>query len=171
MEPRTLMELSEMAQYIDRQLVESGGEITPEIDQLITQLELAVPQKVDGYNVVIERLENQMEYVKTHIDSMTKYRRAISSTLDRLKSNIKNYMVVNGKKEVLGHETRFVLTSAKEKLVVDESLIPENWKMTVTERVADKERIKDALSLGITITGAKLEGGYGLRTYRKGMDK
>ena len=50
-------------------LVETGGEITPEIEQALTELDLETRDKVDSYKCAIDFLEDRAEYLKQEAKS------------------------------------------------------------------------------------------------------
>ena len=50
----TLFQLTERASQIEEALYETGGEITPEIEALMTETAAELPAKVDNYNALIQ---------------------------------------------------------------------------------------------------------------------
>ena len=52
----TLFQLTERASQIEEALYETGGEITPEIEALMTETAAELPAKVDNYNALIQKL-------------------------------------------------------------------------------------------------------------------
>lgn len=171
-DPKTLLALVGVANFITQALVEAGGEITPELEGTMADLQLQVATKVDGYLAVMDRMEIEAEYWKSKADAYRKIAAAHTSVRERLKENIKRAMLAMGVTEVEGHETRFVLSATKPALVItDGAFIPEAYLDTVVEKVPNKIRIREALEHDQSVPGARLEGGHALRSYLRKVNK
>lgn len=167
MEKTTLIKIADDALALNRQLIESGGELTPEIEARLNDIDLKTRDKIDAYQVVRERCRLEADYWKTKADELMRISRAHKEIDRRLTENIKKHMELTGTKEVEGHTVRFVLTKTGEELVIDDSLLPDAYKMQVTEWVPDKEKIRAALQDGVDVAGAELRGGFALRKYAR----
>lgn len=161
----TLYSLVIQAQAIEQKIMEAGGELTPEVEEALTRVDLSLAEKVDGYDFVIERMENQSEYWKAKAALFSKIAKSYETARERLKNSIKDAMVSLGKTEISGNDVRFKLQNNAPKLVIDDTKIPDGFKMQVVTTVVDKERIKSALKDGIPVQGASLEQGQHVRSY------
>lgn len=75
---------SELSQVTDL-LVESGGELTPEIEEALDALEGALEEKVERTVHVIRTLEGQAEAARVEADRLKDLQRTRSKAADRLK--------------------------------------------------------------------------------------
>lgn len=164
-EQMTLRELTEFAGQIMASLAESGGELTPEIESLLGNLDLKVGKKIDGYKFLMSKMEAEEKFWRSEADTRTKIARSCAAFNDRLYDAIKDAMVKLGVKEVQGETFRAVLSPTKGRLVVDEAKLPEQYKTQVVSLVVDKEKVRKDLEAFVEVPGATLEGGTGLKFY------
>jgi hypothetical protein len=163
---KTLIDLTNDLKAILREVEDNGGEITAEIEEKLNSLNLSVSQKIDAYYIVNQHLEARSEFFKRLEDQAKKARKSIETHQDSLKSRITKSMLELGQKELSGDSVRYVMTPCKPKLVIDdESKLPGEYTMVVTTTEPDKEKIKQTLELFGDVPGARLEGGFSLRTY------
>ena len=146
-------------------LAQSGGELTPELEQLFSNLDLQTAGKIDGYHFFMKRLESEAEFWEEQAKQRKKIADQCWNLIDHMKSNILFAMQSLGTQEISGNAVRAKLTPTKGRLVIDEAQLPDDWKMTEIKKVPDKERIRAALDSLETITGAKIEGGVSVRFY------
>lgn len=163
----TLDDLTEAQQVINQLVEASHGEIGPDLDKLMGEVEIKKPVKLQGYY-------NKVAYAKLHIgffkdkeDSLRRTRKALEAFVDWANNKVKNYMMVLGIKEANGTDIRYQLQSCKPRLVIDETKLPQEWKLSITTWVPDRERISDAVLGGVDIPGCSFEGGFSIRTYPK----
>jgi hypothetical protein len=161
----TLFSLVQQAVAIERMIHEAGGEITPELENLMSNVDVNLPEKIDGYKFVIDTLEARAAFFKSQAEPYLKAAKSLAALGDKLSLNIKQAMLTLDKKEIEGNAHRFVISGAKPKLVINPDVLPSEWKMQVVETVPDKERIKTALDEGFSVTGASYEPSFSLRTY------
>lgn len=164
--PKTnLFEIVAQAQSIEKMIAEAGGELTPELEAALDNIDLTMATKVESYSYLVDRVCHEAMFWKGKAQQFTKLARALESVADRVEGNMKKAMIAMQKTEVLGESVRYVLSTTKGALVVDTAKLPDTYKMAVTEYVADKEKIRAALEKFEDVPGAKLEGGYSLRKY------
>lgn len=144
---------------------ESEGEITPTIQDWLDEVETALSSKVDSYNNFLEALNAEAESLRAKSQGFAAAARSIERIADFLKDRIKLTMVKLGTNEIKGNDYRFKLAKGSDKLVINDSEIPESFKMQITQLIPDKERIKNALLTGEHVSGAKLDPVYSLRSY------
>lgn len=165
MSTSTLYEIVSQAQAIERAIAEAGGELTPEIEKVLMNVDLSLSAKVEGYAQVIDHLDNEALFWAKRAAEADKIAKSIQNAKKRLNERVKEAMIALGKKEVEGETIRFQLVENKGSLVIDETKLPQTHKMQVTEWVADKEKIRADLEALQEVPGAELKGGYALRKY------
>lgn len=160
----SLFEIVNVSQQIERELIESGGELSRELELVIDNVGTALAEKAESYIFVTRRLEANAAFFKEEAEKYTRAAKALCNASDRLKDKLKEAMVATGKDEIIGDTMKIVLSDSQPKLVVeDETKIPQSFKIVKYE--IDKSRIKDLLKTGEEIPGASLETGKTLRTY------
>lgn len=162
---KSLQSLVGEASAIERGLVESGGEITPEVEAWISSLNLEVAAKVDAYHFVIERTELNAGHWAAMAEKYGRVAKALSNTSSRMKSRLKQAMMDMGKAEVLGETVRYRLQNSAPSMIIDQESLPAEFLMQKIELVPDKERIKAAVKQGREIPGVTLTKSFALRDY------
>jgi hypothetical protein len=165
MSDKTLPALVAEMNEIVRQILESGGELTEVLETAFDGVGQELATKCDRYAFMIERLQSEETFWKEKAEAYSKVAKSCKTLRERLNDNIKFAMLSMETKEIAGDEMRFVLSKLAPKVVLNEEKIPDAWKMVVTERVPDKDRIKAALIDGMPVEGAALEPVYSLRKY------
>lgn len=152
-----LLELVNTTKQLEDALIESGGELTPELEAMLAVKDVQLPAKVDAYHHVIDRLNNTADFYKSKADFYSKFSKSCSGAAKRLKDNIKYGLISMGLDQLIGDEIKFKLRNNKASVFIkDESLIPETYKVPVTVYELDKDKILADLKAGIEIPGAEL---------------
>lgn len=167
MENKSLVALVSEANSLVEKLIESGGEITPDIELSLEANERDLQLKLDSYDFVLDRLKKEQEFFADRAKFYQNAARSLSNAEDRLKESIKKAMRMLGVSEVQGSDFKFVLSKTKSKLILDEKILPDEYKTQVISYEVNKEKISEALNAGSNISGAMLEPSYSLRKYAK----
>lgn len=153
---------------LDSILIESGGELTEELEQALALNEKNLQSKVDGYKLYIEHLEKRAEYFKQIENEAKDARKMFENVQDRLKDRIKSVMSFLNVNEIEGESYRFKLIDGKDKLVIhDENAISDEYKKEVVSLELDKEKLMKDLQAGLKIDGVDIQVVKSLRTYIK----
>lgn len=153
---------------LDSLLIESGGELTEELEQALALNEKNLQQKVDGYKLYIEHLKTRAEYFKNLENEAKEARKMFENVEDKLKERIKHVMSFLNVNEIEGETFRFKLIEGKDKLVVkDEALVSDEYKREVVSLELDKEKLLHDLQSGLKIEGVEIQVIKSLRTYIK----
>ena len=166
MESKSLISLVNDSTTIEMALVESGGEITPEIEQALTVHANSLAEKIDGYQHIIERFEALETHYKDRMEFFKQAAGHCKTAAERLKNNIKYAMQELGVTELRGNDIRFKLAPTQGTLIIESTdQVPLEFKEEVIETVVKKGEVKKALQAGQTVPGAKLITGFSLRAY------
>lgn len=160
-----LAEFISQAAAIERALIESGGEIGPNLEKELLEIDLSKREAIDGVQLTLDRLESVGDYWKARAESYARIATSIEQSARKLKNHVKTLMAASGEHELLGLEWRLKLCAAKPKMVVDESVLPKEYFKEKVTLVPDKSRIEEDLKLGVPVPGASLEAVHTLRTY------
>ena len=88
----TLYDLTGQMASIDAMLEETGGELTPELEELWQETNESLVQKVDNYNDLIKYNEDFSENVANRIKELQALKKTADNKVKRLKEHIKDTM-------------------------------------------------------------------------------
>ena len=163
---KSLPTLTAEANKIEQMLVESYGELTPEIEAKLHFNGVQMREKVDGYGYLLDMLPGRAEFYKRKAELFNRIAKSIKSAEERLEHNLRFAMGELKTDELKGGEYRFKLQRVKSALVItDETAIPDELKKSTVETVPDKDAIRYALEQGDKVPGAELEERFSLRSY------
>ena len=142
---------------INRMLEENGGELTPELEQALIITEENLNQKAEGYCKAIAIYNGQAATLDEEIKRLTAKKKVAENAVARMKDALKATMNVLQLDKI--NAGTFTISTRKSKSleVLDEALIPEKYKETVTTIKVDKNAIKDAIKNGAEIEGVELK--------------
>lgn len=156
-----------LSNRIEELFLETRGEFTPEIENLLKQLEIvqghSLPAKVDAIHAVMTKAEHMGAHYADYEDMFKRLRQGWTSVRDRLKEYVKFNMVAWGMEDLIGEHFSYKLVNGQETLHVDTEKLPAEYLMQVTTMVPDKDRIKRDLKSGVKIPGAELVRSKALR--------
>ncbi len=164
-EKKSLSMLAEEMSTIERILSESGGELTPDLEAQLAAIDVQTASKIDGYYAFMERLESDGMLWENRAKEMQKIADGHFALKERLKKAILFAMSTLGVEEIKGNMKRAKLQATAGRLVVDEKLLPEEYKITVVTKKPDNETIRAKLDAFEDVPGARIEGGVSIRFY------
>ena len=140
---------------INELLEESGGELTPEIEEALTLNEENFLVKSEEYIESIARFKALADAADARIKEMQRIKKTAENIEKRLKESMQWAMKTLGKDKVEVGLHKLSLRSSTAVSITDETAIPAEY--IIVETKIDKMRIKEALKNGATIPGAELQ--------------
>ena len=139
---------------INEMLEETGGELTPEIEEALVLNEQNFAVKVDGYINTIAKYTDIEDAIANEIKRLSALKKTASNIKTNLKERLAYGMDMMGYDKLdLGlHKLSFRNSTAVN--VTDETHIPAEY--IIVETKVDKMKLKEALKNGETIQGAEL---------------
>lgn len=163
-----LFELSAEANRLEEMLLQSEGELTPEFEMWLDQINTQLEAKADSYAHVIDKLDANVAMLKESAKQYSQAAKTLEAAQTRIKERIKEALKFMNKTTLRGNRRSFVISSCQKRLIIDELNLDSSYTMIKSATVPDRERIKEALEQGVEVKGAVLEGGTALRlTVRK----
>jgi len=174
---KTLWEIDKELQAAFQELIENEGELTDELDEILTINQSEFNRKATDYVWAIKNLEQVIELRKSEIDRLRKKNTSTNNTIDKLKMYLQSSLKLRGGKAKVDD---FSLSIGKSVSVeVDDILIQPKYcrytldiKLNAIDAVAvselldiedtnfkkevNKTEIKKELQQGIEVEGAKL---------------
>lgn len=165
-EQKTLRELVSISGAIEDALILSGGEITPELEQALAVKDMQLPEKVDGYSLVMDRMASVSEFYAEKAELFNRLSGAAKSVVSKCKDNLKFAMTEMSVTELVGNDYKFKLQNSPAAVeMLDETKIPDSYKIVKTVTSVDKKKILEDLKIGVPVDGAELRQGTHVRSY------
>jgi hypothetical protein len=117
-----MYELQVTMLQIEQALDDNGGELTDELAELLTDTEVSIKAKADGYRAVMAKFNDKVEAVDKEIKRLQDIKKTAKNAEKRLKEYILGIMGIYGLKKIEGELCSMTRTSVKS-LDVDEELI------------------------------------------------
>lgn len=152
----SLLRISDDIVRLDRMIEDAGGELTPEIDAALSELEGQLQEKAGAYVGLIREMERRAEARRVEYRWLREQADREDAIAEQLKGRLLAVMKRHGIDSMRAEP--YTLTVAnnggKVPMEVNADDVPDDWKRVVLE--VDKERIRAALEAGKTVPGAVL---------------
>lgn len=163
---KSLVQITSEVNQLAVMLLESQGLITPEIENALAVKEIALPEKVDNYSYILDRIESEIEFYKKRAEMFDQAASTLNNAKKRLKDRLEYAMNEMGVTELVGNEIKFKRMNSKSKLVIDdEEMIDVKYKSEKTVTVIDKDALYEDLKRDSKVVGAHLEPVSYIRAY------
>jgi hypothetical protein len=136
-------------------LEETGGELTPEIEEAMLITEENFISKAEAYGATISEYDAQAEACAQEIKRLQAFKKTCENVSKRMKERISDAMMTFDKDKVTAGTFRFSFRKSTAVVVENEELIPEEYFRT--ERTICRKELMDALKAGEVIAGAMIE--------------
>ncbi len=147
---------------ITDQLIESGGELSPEIEQALAINKAEIENKARNYGYVVKSLENDVDAIDEEIKRLNALKLARNKTIDVLKTTVKDAMQLYGIEEIKTSTLKLSFRKS-ESVEVNQDIISESYCNQKIVLTPDKARIKEAIKNGVCVTGANIIINYNLQ--------
>ena len=127
-----LYELQGTMYQIEQELDDNGGELTDELAVLLTDTELSIKQKADGYRAVMAKFSDRADAADKEIKRLQNIKKAATNAEKRLKEYILGVMGIYGLKKIEGELCSMTRTTTKSLDVNEELLLS-----TLNEKIAE----------------------------------
>ena len=136
-----------------------------EIDEQVfldTLEAIGTEEKIEGYCQVIKELQGDLDKYKTEADRITARMKTVKNGIDRMKDSLLTFLRASGQDKVKGGTFTVSIGTSKQTNIIDESLIPTEFKTPQPDKI-DKTAIKKAIESGLTVAGAEIIINEGVR--------
>lgn len=118
----TLFQLSEQDRLIAETLEENGGELTPELEQMLQENKELFPKKIDGYGAMLRKFQTVQAACDTELKRIQAIKRVATNAEKNMRKHILDTMVFFGYKKLEGEWTS-MRVGRSTSLEVDEDLL------------------------------------------------
>ena len=119
---RSLTDIINDYQNLETKIIENNGEISDDLEQLLTDNNEDLKSKLDNYEKFIRYLNNQAEYLKNMELHYMKRRKVIEKSIIRLKGNVLNAIKITGETSIKTSEFNFAICKSEKWVVLHDIL-------------------------------------------------
>jgi len=152
-------------EYLDlnKQIIESEGELSPELEQKLSITEHSLHIKAINYGFVIKNNSYTSDIIDQEIKRLTALKTSLNNATNRLKDILKNAMILFGKLEIKEPTIKINFRKSNIVEITDSDKVPARFKTIVQTEKIDKNAIKAELKNGIDIPGIILNENQNLQ--------
>lgn len=147
------------AEYINlaQQLIENGGETTPELDQALAINKDALEVKAVKYGYVSKDIQNDIAAIDEEIKRLNALKASRVKAVAKIEETVSTAMKLYGIKDIKLQNLKIWFKPSTAVNIEDESLIPNKYKVKKVEVSISKKLIKADLDAGKKVKGASLD--------------
>lgn len=148
---------------IAEELIENGGEITPEIATALQINEQELQVKATNYAFVIKQMIGDVDLIEAEIKRLQALKKSKETVTERLKETIQAAMEHHG---ILKIETPLIKLSFRKSEsveILDEEMLNSKYITSKTTHAPNKTAIKEAIKAGEIVEGAALNQNQSLQ--------
>lgn len=153
----SLYEIEKDHLQLVEQLIENGGEVTPEIEAALALNEQNLTTKGTNYGFVVKQLTGECAIIDGEIARLTALKKSRSKTIDKLENALTVAMQVFGVDEIKSPVMKINFRKSETVEFDDSGEIPEKFIVVKTSESPDKVAIKAAIKAGEEVPGAYIK--------------
>jgi hypothetical protein len=139
------------------QLIESGGECTPELELQLTINQEQLEQKARGYGFVVKQMESDVSIIDAEIERLKGLKKSREKTIERLETTVSNAMQLYQINKLETPTLKISFRKSESVEIDNEAEIPAQFLKEKTTYTIDKTAIKEAIKKGEVVIGARLQ--------------
>lgn len=160
MEAITLYQISEDQRRLNAMLEETGGELTPELEEALAITEQNFVTKAENYGKAILHYKQMVAAAKAETDRIKAIQKTCENAIARMEERLRDAMILFDKPKVEMATLKLSLRKSERVVIDDENNLPADCIVVKTE--VSKTEVKRHLKAGETI-GAHLEENQSLQ--------
>lgn len=137
-------------------LIENGGELTPELETELAITKQDLQNKGVCYGFIVKELEGNIDLIDLEIKRLNALKKPLVNSIDRLKNNLSQAMQMFEVTELKTPLLKINFRKSESVEIEDIGLLDSNFIKTTITKTADKIAIKDAIKSGENVQGAVL---------------
>ena len=160
MEAITLYQISEDQRALMAMLEETGGELTPKLEEALAITEQNFVSKAENYGKAILHYKQMVAAAKAETDRIKAIQKTCENAIARMEERLRDAMILFDKPKVEMATLKLSLRKSERVVIDDENNLPADCIVVKTE--VSKTEVKRHLKAGETI-GAHLEENQSLQ--------
>jgi hypothetical protein len=139
------------------QLIESGGEVSPELELQLTINQEQLEQKARGYGFVVKQMESDVSIIDAEIERLKGLKKSREKTIERLETTVSNAMQLYQIQKLETPTLKISFRKSESVEIDNEADIPAQFLKEKITYTIDKTAIKEAIKKGEVVIGARLQ--------------
>ncbi len=152
-----LYEIQQEYISLAEQLIDNGGELTPELENSLQINREQLESKGQCYGFIVKDLESDIDKIDGELKRLTALKSSRNKTIDKLKETISKAMELHEIEKLETPTLKISFRKSESVEVPDPNLLDKNYMVSKTTEQPDKEKIKYYLKQGVSIQGAILK--------------
>jgi len=150
-------------QLLVNELIENGGELTPEIELALQINKDNFHSKSENYAYITKQFDGEMDIIDNEIKRLQQAKKSREKTIQRLKDTIELAMLTFEVDKIETPLIKISFRNSESVEVSDVNDLPNEFKTIKLTETADKLKIKDALKSGVFISGCSIKSNRNLQ--------
>lgn len=142
--------------HLSQQLIESGGELTPELELALEINQQNLSVKAENYAHVIRTMDYECDIIDAEIKRLQGLKQGRVKAAERLKGMVSDAMQLTGTKELKFATVKLSFRKSESVEVENVNTLPAQFKKVEVSESAKKAEIKEALKKGEQIPGCQI---------------
>ena len=161
---KSIFQISKEFEQLELMLLDSGGELTPELEEALRINREELLEKTEAYTYILAKFNNKRELIASEIkrlEALTRfYRNQCKRLEDALLIALNQFGSIidrrSGRKAIETPFHRITTRRSTQVKVEDHTVVPDEFKVEKREVSIDKKALKRAIEGGRDVPGAKL---------------
>jgi len=144
-------------QILVNELIENGGELTPELEISLQINKDNFHSKSENYAYITKQFDGEMDMIDNEIKRLQQAKKSREKTIQRLKDTIELAMLTFDVNKIETPLIKISFRNSESVEVSDVNDLPNEFKTIKVIETSDKLKIKDALKSGMFISGCSIK--------------
>lgn len=159
----SLYKIEESYLQLVEELIDNGGELTPELEEALKINKEDLTTKATNYGFVIKQLISESEIIDAEIDRLTELKKSRTKSIERLKSNMTMAMQLFGVDKIESPVLKISFRTSESVEIDDADSIPAEYMVTKITTQPDKVKLKAAIKAGELTIGAHIQVNHNIQ--------
>ena len=152
----TIYQIEQNYNQLAEELIDNGGELTPELETALAITEEQLQNKSVAYSFVIKQMDADVDIIDAEIKRLQALKKQREKASEYLKERIKHAMDLFQTDEIKTPLVKINFRKSETVEVEDVNALPATFKVVKVTEQADKVAIKAAIKDGIEIPGCRI---------------
>lgn len=159
----SLYKIEESYLQLVEELIDNGGELTPELEEALKINKDDLTTKATNYGFVIKQLISESEIIDAEIDRLTQLKKSRTKSIERLKGNMTMAMQLFGVDKIESPVLKISFRASESVEIDDVDSIPAEYMVTKITTQPDKVKLKSAIKAGELTIGAHIQVNHNIQ--------
>ena len=152
----TIYQIEQSYNQLAEELLDNGGELTPELSEKLAITEEQLQNKSVAYSFVIKQMDADIDTIDAEIKRLQNAKKQREKASEYLKERIKHAMQLFSVNEIKTPLVKINFRKSETVEVDDVNKLPAPYKVVKVTEQADKAAIKAALKDGVELPGCSI---------------